>query len=46
MSPLTRYGFAALVALFGVYQITHDHPFAGIMAIVIAGALVWLARNR
>ncbi|HEX6998002.1 MAG TPA: hypothetical protein VF322_07645 [Gammaproteobacteria bacterium] len=42
MSPLTRYGFASLIALYGIYQISNDHPVAGLIGIGLAAALVWL----
>ena len=46
MSPITRYGFAILIALYGLYQINDNHPTAGLIGIGLAGFLVWLGRKR
>lgn len=45
MSPITRYGFAALIALFGLYQLNNEHPVAALIAVVIAGAIALLGRR-
>lgn len=42
MSPLTRYGFAALIGLYGIYQLTNDHPVAGLIGFGLAVLLIWL----
>lgn len=42
MSPLTRFGFAALIGLYGIYQISNDHAVAGLIGIGLAALLVWL----
>lgn len=46
VSPTTRYGFAILVSLYGIYQIANDHPLAGLIGIGLAVALLWLGRGR
>jgi hypothetical protein len=42
MSPFTRYGFSALVGLYGGYQLLNDHPVAGAIGLVLAGVIWWL----
>lgn len=42
MSPLTRFGFAGLIGLYGIYQIVNDHAVAGLIGIGLAALLVWL----
>jgi hypothetical protein len=45
MSPLTRYGFSSLVALYGLYQISQDHMLSGITGILLAALLLFLTRR-
>jgi hypothetical protein len=45
LSTRTRYLFTLIVALFGVYQITNDHPVAGLIGIGLAGVLFFLVRK-
>jgi len=42
MSPFTRYGFAAVIGLYGIYQIANDHPVAGLIGLALAAIIVWL----
>jgi len=46
MSPLTRYAFSALIGIYGIYQLTQDHPFPGVIAIVLAAFIFWISRRR
>jgi hypothetical protein len=46
MSPFTRYAFSLLIALYGIYQISNDHPVAGVIGIGLAVLLVVLGRRR
>jgi hypothetical protein len=42
VSPLTRYGFAALISLYGIYQINNEHWTPGLIAIGLAIVIAWL----
>lgn len=42
MSPVVRFGFAGLIGLYGIYQVSNDHPVAGVIGIGLAALLVWL----
>ena len=46
MSPTVRYGFSLVVAGYGIYQISNDHPVAGFIGLGLAALLVWLGRRR
>ena len=46
MSPFTRYAFSALIGIYGVYQLTQDHPVPGIIAILLAALIFLISRRR
>jgi hypothetical protein len=46
MSPFTRYAFAVLICIYGVYQLTQDHPIPGVIAILLAAFVFWISRRR
>jgi hypothetical protein len=46
MSPSVRYGFALIVAGYGIYQIYNDHAIAGFIGLALAALLIWLGRLR
>jgi hypothetical protein len=46
MSPFTRYAFSLLICIYGIYQLTEDHPVPGVIAIVLAAFLFWISRRR
>jgi hypothetical protein len=46
MSPFVRYAFAAFIALYGVYQLTNDHPIPGVIAVFLAVFWVWVGGRR
>lgn len=45
MSPITRYGFATLIALFGIYQLNNDQPATAVIAFVVAVAIALFGRR-
>jgi hypothetical protein len=45
MTPITRYGFATLLALFGAYQLNDGQPVAALIAFVVAVAFVLFGRR-
>ncbi|HVS25270.1 MAG TPA: hypothetical protein VMU03_16190 [Gammaproteobacteria bacterium] len=46
MSTVTRYAFSLLMCLYGLYQLTNDHPIPGVIAILLALFLFWISRRR
>jgi hypothetical protein len=46
MSPFTRYAFSALIAIYGVYQLTQGRPLPGVIAILLAAFIFWISRRR
>jgi hypothetical protein len=42
VSPVTRYGFGALIMLYGIYQIGNEHWTPGLIGIGLALLIVWL----
>ena len=46
MSPFTRYAFSLFICIYGVYQLTHDHPVPGVIAILLAAFIFWISRRR
>jgi hypothetical protein len=46
MSPFTRYAFSLLIGIYGIYQLTQDHPVPGVIAILLAAFIFWISRRR
>ena len=46
MSVLTRYGFAAVVGLYGVYHLTQSNLVTGLLGLAAALLLVLVAGRR
>jgi hypothetical protein len=46
MSPITRYAFCLLIAAYGIYQLTQDHPVPGVIALLLAAFIFWISRRR
>jgi hypothetical protein len=46
MSVLTRYGFAAVVGLYGVYQLTQSNTVTGLLGLAVALLIVLVAGRR
>lgn len=46
MSPLTRYAFSLLIGVYGIYQLTQDHTVPGVIAVLLAAFVFWVARRR
>jgi hypothetical protein len=46
MSPFTRYAFSLLICIYGIYQLVNDHPVPGIIAVLLAAFIFWIARRR
>jgi hypothetical protein len=46
MSPFTRYAFALLICIYGIYQMVNGHYFAGIVGILLAIFIGWLGGRR
>ena len=46
MSPVTRYVFAIVITVYGIYLINDNHRTAGLIGIGLALLLVWLGRKR
>ncbi len=46
MSPITRYALSLSIGVYGVYQLTQDHPVPGIIAILLAAFIFWISRRR
>jgi hypothetical protein len=46
MSPFTRYAFSALIGIYGIYQLTQNHPVPGVIAILLAAFIFWISRRR
>lgn len=45
MSQFTRYGFVAVVALYGVYQLTQSNMATGLLGIAVALLILLVARR-
>lgn len=45
MSPFTRYSLTILILLYSIYQITNDHPIAGLIGVALGAALLWFGRK-
>jgi hypothetical protein len=45
MTPITRYGFATLLALFGAYQLNEGQAVAAVIAFVVAVAVALFGRR-
>jgi hypothetical protein len=45
MSPITRYGFALFIGMFGIYQIRNEQLVTAGIAIVLAIAIAFLGRR-
>jgi hypothetical protein len=45
MSTFSRYAFAVLIALYGIYQMTNDHEVAGAIGIGLMALLLWFGRK-
>ena len=46
MSPLTRYGLALFLALYGIYQMSTGHWLFGLFAIAVGAGFALLGRRR
>jgi hypothetical protein len=46
MSSFTRYAFALLIAVYGIYQMVNGHLFPGIVGILLAVFIAWLGSRR
>jgi hypothetical protein len=46
MSTFTRYAFALFISLYGIYQVSHDRPVPGLLAIFLAVFVVWIGSRR
>jgi hypothetical protein len=46
MSPFTRYAFALLICVYGIYQMINGHFFPGIVGMLLAIFIVWLGSRR
>jgi hypothetical protein len=46
MSPFTRYAFSLFICIYGIYQLMHDHPVPGVIAILLAAFIFWISRRR
>jgi hypothetical protein len=46
MSTFTRYAFALLICVYGIYEIMADHPVPGAFAILLALFIFWISRRR
>jgi hypothetical protein len=45
-STFTRYAFALLICVYGIYEIMADHPVPGAFAILLALFIFWISRRR
>jgi hypothetical protein len=46
MSTFTRYAFSLFISLYGIYQISNDHPVPGVIAILLALFVLWIGGRR
>ena len=46
MSTFTRYAFSLFISLYGIYQISNDHPVPGAIAILLALFVLWIGGRR
>jgi hypothetical protein len=46
MSPFVRYALAALIGLYGFYQISNDRLVPGIIGVALGALLVWWISTR
>jgi hypothetical protein len=46
MSPFVRYALAALIAVYGFYQVSNDRLVPGIIGVALGALLVWWISTR
>jgi hypothetical protein len=46
VSPLTRYGFAALIILYGIYQLSNDRLITGLIGVLVGALILYVGRRR
>jgi len=46
VQTFTRYAFVLLICLYGIYQLTNDHPVPGGIAVALSAFIFWISRRR